>query len=175
MKTLKYTLLLSFFIVSTSINSQETDFKVTKDKITDYLITNCDSASTEEMYTKTLEWISRTFVNKDEVLQSQIKNEMIRLEGHSENINGKTLNANYVIEIAFKNDRYKFDPIKLSLSNDNINKFDFFETYSNYFKKDGTIKPRLKDTVDGVERLFNRLNSSLHDYIMNKNEKKDDW
>lgn len=166
---------LLLLILSISGFSQDSLFKITKEGITDYIVTTCETKPQSEIYKKTIEWISLTFKNSKEVIQSQIENDMIRIEGFTESFNG-TSNATYLIEISFKEGKYKFDPVKFTIIN-GINKFDFFSTFSSYFKSDGTVKERLKDTVSGVENLINSLNTKLEQYILGiKSEtKKNDW
>lgn len=172
---MKTTILLLPLILSISGFSQDSVFKVTNEAITDYIVTSCETKTQNEMYKKTIEWISLTFKNSKEVIQSQIENDMIRIEGFTESFNG-TSNATYLIEISFKEGKYKFDPVKFAIIN-GINKFDFFSTFSSYFKSDGSVKERLKDTVSGVENLINGLNIKLKEYILGiKSEtKKNDW
>lgn len=169
---MKILFLLSTFLISFFSFSQETEFKTSQDYITDYLVTPCDSTTKEEIYKKTIAWISVNFKNSKEVIQSQIENEMIRIEGFTENFNG-TSNALYTIEISFKDGKYKFDPLSFTIIN-GLNTFDYFTTYSSYFKKNGDVKERLKVTVNGVNDLFNGLNHNLKNYIIGKS-KKDDW
>ena len=165
-------ILISLLTLSITGYSQDTLFKVNHVAITDFLVTSCENKTQTEIYKKTFEWVSRTFKNSNQVIQSKIENEMIRIEGYTESFAGGSLNAVYLIEISFKVGKYKFDPLKFTLTNDGIHKFEFFETFTSYFKSDGNVKERLKDTVSGVENTINGLNTSLKDYIMGK---KSDW
>lgn len=175
MKKVLFVLTVLNILLPKQVKAQEVEFNISKDKITNYLISNCDSKSKEELYKKTIDWISINFKNPKEVIQSQIENEMIRIEGFTENFNG-TSNASYLIEISFKEGKYKFDPISFTIIN-GLNKFDFFSTYSTYFKSDGTVKERLKVTVKGASDLINNLNKSLATFINEGKElnKKDEW
>lgn len=175
MKKVLFVLTVLNILLPKKVKAQEVEFNISKDKITNYLISNCDGKSKEELYKKTIDWISINFKNPKEVIQSQIENEMIRIEGFTKNFNG-TSNASYLIEISFKEGKYKFDPISFTIIN-GLNKFDFFSTYSTYFKSDGTVKERLKDTVKGASDLINNLNKSLATYINEGKElnKKDEW
>ncbi len=140
MKKIIYTLLMTASFTNLCF-SQDSLFKVTGEGITDYIVTTCETKTQSEIYKKTIEWISFTFKNSNEVIQSQIENDMIRIEGFTESFNG-TSNAKYIIEISFKEGKYKFDPIKFTIIN-GINKYDFFLTFSSYYKSDGTVKERL--------------------------------
>jgi hypothetical protein len=172
---MKSTTLLLLLILANSGFSQETLFKITKDGITDYIVTPCEGKTQNEIYKKTVEWISLTFKNSKEVIQSQIENDMIRIEGFAELFNG-TSNATYLVEISFKEGKYKFDPVQFTIIN-GINKFDFFPNFTSYFKSDGSIKERLKDTVTGIENLINGLNIKLKEYVLaiKSDTKKSDW
>lgn len=172
---MKSIILFLLLILTISGFSQDPIFKISKDGITDYIITPCETKTQSELFKKTIEWVSLTFKNSKEVIQSQIENDMIRIEGFAESFNG-TSNATYLIEISFKEGKYKFDPVKFTIIN-GINKFDFFSTFSSYFKSDGNVKERLKDTISGVENVINSLNINLKEYILEiKSEiKKNDW
>jgi hypothetical protein len=168
---MKSIILISLMTMSISGFSQDVSFKVTSESITDFLITPCENKTQIEIYKKTIEWISITFKNSKQVIQSQIENDMIRIEGFTESFNGGPSSAVYLIEISFKEGKYKFDPLEFTIIN-GVNKFKFFPNFATYFKSDGSVKERLKDTVSGVEDTFNVLNLSLKEYIM---EKKSDW
>jgi hypothetical protein len=161
-------------VVSISGFSQDSVFKVTKEGITDYIVTPCETKTQNEIYKKTIEWISLTFKNSKEVIQSQIENDMVRIEGFTESFNGAG-DATYLIEISFKEGKYKFDPLKFTMIYGTV-KYNFFSDYSSYFKSDGSVKERMKVTVSAVENLVNGLNIRLKEYILGiKSETKNDW
>jgi hypothetical protein len=168
---MKSIILISLMTLSISGFSQDTLFKVTSEAITDFLVISCENKTQNEIYKKTIEWISINFKNPKQVIQSQIENDMIRIEGFTESLHGGPSSAIYLIEISFKEGKYKFDPLEFTIIN-GVNKFKFFPNFTTYFKSDGSVKERLKDTVSGVENTINGLNISLKEYIMGK---KSDW
>lgn len=153
--------------------SQDTKFTITNEGITDYLVTNSDSKTQKEIYTKTMQWVALTFKNTDAVIQSNIENELVRIEGYSKKFNGVS-DAEYLIEISFKEGKYKFDPLGFTIIN-GINKFDLFATYKTFFKKDGSVKNRVKVSIEGAENLLNGLNIDLKNNVMGDKKDKNDW
>lgn len=170
---MKYFISSFLFFLAVNVYSQESQFTITKDNLTDYMVVNCKGKTEKELYDKTLEWISLNFKNPGQVIQAQLVNQMIRIEGDSEKFNGFS-NSKYVIEISFKEGKYKFDPTQYTIIN-GINKFDFFATYQSYFNKEGEVKDRLKVTVNGVLDTMNGLNKSLEKFILNHNSDSNKW
>lgn len=169
-------LIFFLFIILSNLSFSQVAKKygITKDELTDFVVIEIPGKTKDEIYKKTVDWISKNFKNSKEVIQSQIAPDFIRFEGYSENFNGSS-NALYVIEISFKDGKYKFDPTSFTIIN-GINKYDFFSNYKSFFKSDGSVKDRLLVTVNGVIDLFNGLNESLEKYVMdNQSPKKDDW
>ena len=73
---MKKGLLTSLIIFSSICYSQQTRFKISRDTITDFIVTDCQSKTQNEIYQKTIEWVSINFKNSDEVIQSKIENKM---------------------------------------------------------------------------------------------------
>lgn len=169
-------LILGFLtLVSFYSNAQETEFVFTSDKgMTDYVISDCLGKTKSDLYAKTNEWVIKTFKNPKEVVIGQTENEFIRIEGFSSKFNG-VHDATYIVEISFKDGKYKFDPISFIL-NYGSTRFNLFETFPTYFKSDGTVKDRVKVTIDGSKGLMNDLNENLKNYINGIAEtKNNDW
>ncbi len=164
--------LLFLFFVNFSI-AQDTQFKITKESITDYIVVSFKDQTQSVLYKKTLDWIAVTYKNPNEIIKSQIENDFIRIEGFETNFNGSS-NCSYQIEISFKDGKLKFDPQIFTIIN-GTNKFDLFSTYKSYFDSDGLVKNRLKPTIEGSETTINSLIKSLNDYIISGKTKKDDW
>jgi hypothetical protein len=170
---MKKIIFLLILCVTNLSYSQETQFKITKDNFTDYVIIPCDGKIQSDLYKKTLDWIAKTYKNPKEVIKSQVENDFIRIEGFETGFNGSS-NCNYMIEIYFKDGKIKFDPLSFTIIN-GINKFDLFSTYKSYFGNDGSVKSRLKPTIEGSENTFNSLIKSLNDFIITGNSKNNDW
>lgn len=172
-----------------AIYGQETDFKLTKDGFTDFVVTPVENKTQAEMYKKAIDWISVTFKDPREVIKSQIENDYIRIEGSSNslicvNILGmkNCYLSKYQIEISFKDGKYKFDVIEMSLFApasqyssggwypENFVKMDL------YFKDNGELRGRYKYYPE-IPVYFNKLNSELKDFILSDKipSKKTDW
>ena len=72
------------------------------------------------MYNKTLNWVKETYKNPDAVLKMKIENEKIRIDAIATGllkIRGNSFNLSYVIEISFKDNKYRFEIISLLYEN----------------------------------------------------------
>ena len=80
----------------------------------------------------------------------------------------------YLIEISFKEGRYKFDPINLSY--DVSGHGTVFVNFDKgvYWNKKGKLRKVYSKIPNQIETLFNGLNMSLKNYLYDKTE-KDDW
>ena len=79
-------LLLLLMLVSFYSNAQETEFKCTKEGFTDYIVGIVEGKTSQELYKKTLDWVSYTYKNPKEVIKAQIENDYIRIEGAKSNL-----------------------------------------------------------------------------------------
>lgn len=162
--------------------------------MTDYVIGKFDTTfKKEDIYKKSLNWVKESYKNPTEVIKTTIENDLIRIEGIK--VKGLTMqtafsnpsyNLKYTIEMKFKDGKLMFDPIQLyiyvppsqyvaggwqnmSLSN-----------FSNFYKKDrktGEYKIIQKFSLypSQLELLFNDLSSSVFNYIIKPESKKDEW
>ena len=167
---------MTFITMSTF--AQDTEFKFSKDGLTDFVVTIFDSQA-KDSYNRSLAWIKE---NKGYKVLSSVDNDKISFEGVKDNFicskaggtNVCTV-ATFVIEITFKDGKYKFDAISLS-------EFDKKETtlkhnlndFSEYYSKEGSLK-KYKDGVPAAyEGLFNDVNKSLVAF-MEKKKKAENW
>jgi len=163
-------LLLFFVSVIFQVNAQ--DISITKDGITDYVVSDCEGIAKDVMYGKAIEWVNLTFKNPNEVLIANLENNIIRLE-FSET--SKPIKK-FVVEIQFRDNRYKFDPISIMFPTVPVPSNDFLKTLDKYFKKDGSLKSRTSMTVRSVQNILNSTNISLKNYINGVVvNQKDDW
>ncbi len=79
----------------------------------------------------------------------------------------------YIIEVSFKNNKYKFNPIDVSYSADN-QVFFGIDRNSEFYDKNGKIRKIYKSYPNDIELIFNDLNESLKNYLLNAS-KEDDW
>ena len=166
MKKIVYLLLATISISNLSF-SQETEFKFDKEGFTDFVVTQCEGKTQTELYKKALDWVSVTYKNPKEVIKAEIENNFIRIESTSDGLT-------YLIEISFKDDKYKFDVLSYvhDLTKTNILEMD------QWYDNNGNIKnKRLEKIVSSHEKKFNDLNLSLNNYINNDEiqSKKNNW
>ena len=163
--------------------SQEKEFSFTKDGITDFVVTNIDNKTQSELYKKTIDWVDVTFKNPKEVIKAQIENDYIRIEGFSKellcfNSMGKAFyDANYVIEISFKDGKYKFDLVSITLLNTKSEPNIELKNMNEYYKENGNIRGTYKYFPEIIPMYFNSLNLSLRDFLISNSipSKKNNW
>ena len=164
--------------LSTSTFAQETEFKFSKEGLTDFVVGSFGGSS-KELYQWTLVWVKE---NKGNKVLSSVENEKITFQGSKDNFicnkaGGTTVctNATYTIEITFKEGKYKFDVTGLEEVDKKstatpINLSDF----SKYYDKDGNLKKYMNDVPASYEGLFNGLNKNLLTF-MDKKKKAENW
>lgn len=188
---MKKTILVLLMSVCFYTNAQETEFKFTKEGFTDYVVIPIEGKTAQELYKKTLDWVSLTYKNPKEVIKAQIENDYIRIEGaKSSMLCVKSLglltcnDVRYQIEISFKEGKYKFDLTKLEqyvpasqyVVNSGWNEVELKNT-SYCYKENGDLKNLFKLYPQAIETEFNTLNISLKDFLNSKEipSKKGDW
>lgn len=172
-------LLLAF--LSTSTFAQETEFKFSKEGLTDFIVTTYDG-SAKETYNRTLAWVKENS-KKGYKIVSTTENEKMTIEGGKENFicskaGGTTVctYASFTIEITFKDGKYKFAAIGLSEKPNNSNTIitHNLDDFSEYYDKDGSLKKYKDDVPAAYEALFNGLNKYLIAF-MDKKKKEENW
>ena len=185
---MKKTLLIFFLFYTCFLFAQESEFTLSKEGLTDYIVTECTGKTQSEIYKKTLNWISFTYNTPSEVLKASIENEYVRIEGSSNNMIvlnsfGKVYcSAKYQIEISFKDGKYKFDITELKYFNKetlseptwkefNLNKANI------YYSRRGQISSIFKYLPDTLPKYLNELNVSLKKFVMSDNipSKREGW
>lgn len=175
---LKALLLMAF--ITTSAFAQDTEFKFSKEGLTDFIVTTYDSPA-KDLYNRTLAWVKENNKATD-AIKSSVENEKIVFQGNKENFlcskaGGTTLcsNANYTIEITFKDGKYKFTVTEIVLKDANGKVVrPNLDDFSEYYDKEGNVKKYLSDAPAAYESLFNGLNKSLVTY-MDKKKKAENW
>ncbi|WP_293890159.1 DUF4468 domain-containing protein [Flavobacterium sp.] len=181
---LKTLLLMAFVTVSTF--AQETEFKFSKEGLTDFIVTNYDG-SAKDTYNRALAWVKDTskksFVNFVVVSSVENENEKLVIEGVKQNfICSKAGGTNvctfatFTIAITFKDGKYKLEAVGLSeKANNSINTVVHnLDDFSEYYDKDGTLKKYKDEVPVAYESLFNDLNKSLIAF-MDKKKKAENW
>lgn len=174
------TLLLMVFI-TTSTFAQDTEFKFSKQGLTDFIVTTYDG-SAKDTYNKALAWVKENS-KKGYVVTSSVENEKITIQGGKENFicskaGGTTVCSlgTFTIEITFKEGKYKFDALGFSEkpNNSTTTSVHNLDDFSEYYDKDGSLKKYKDDVPAAYESLFNDLNKSLI-VFMDKKKKAENW
>lgn len=174
------TLLLMAFI-SASAFAQDTEFKFSKEGLTDFIVT-IYNGSAKDNYTRTVAWVKDNAKRNFTVI-SYVENEKLVIEGTKENFlcskaGGTTVctSATFTIEINFKDGKYKFSAVGLTekannSANTTVHNLDDF---SEYYNPDGSLKKYKDEVPKAYESLFNDLNKSLIAF-MDKKKKAENW
>ena len=174
------TLLLMAFVTASTF-AQDTEFKFSKDGLTDFIVTIYDG-SAKDTYVRAVAWVKDN-AKKNFVVVSAVEGEKLTIEGTKENFlcskaGGTTVctSATFTIEINFKDGKYKFAALGLTekannSANTTVHNLDDF---SEYYDKDGTLKKYKDEVPAAYETLFNDLNKSLIAF-MDKKKKAENW
>ena len=172
---MKNILTLLLFTIS-SICLGQSDEKVRGEKfeyleigLNDYVVTNIEGKTKEEMYKKAMNWVKETYKNPDAVLKMNIENEKFRINGIASGIikvKGISMNLEYIIEVSFRDNKYRFELISLLYENaTDYKKMPNFKTNPKLIKNFG-------NSPTEIENYFNTLNKSLELFIIGKKEEK---
>lgn len=179
--------IILFLILSFSSFAQDREFTFTKEGFTDYVVTEVPGKTKEELFKKTLDWVNFSYNNPKEVIKAQIENDYIRLEGTQEGLvsgfMGSTFPIRYQLEISFKDDKYKFDVLKIEYyvkgnqyGSGGWRNYELNDVKGHY-KKNGELKSTVKNEHETFPAYFNKLNSDLESFIKSSEipSKKSDW
>lgn len=176
---LKMILLMSFIV--TSAFAQDTEFKFSKDGLTDFIVTTYDG-SAKDTYKGVLAWVKENS-KKGYKITSSAEDEKMTIEGGKENFlcskaGGTTVctYGTFTIEITFKEGKYKLEAVGLSEKPNNGGAVVVhnLNDFSEYYDKDGSLKKYKDDVPAAYESLFNDLNKSLITF-MDKKKKAENW
>lgn len=181
--------LLLFILIAIYSTGQE-NFKYNQYGLNPkYQVVEINGKDQKELFESSINWIKETYKNPDEVIKTTIGNEKIRFEGFKDNLicvhsmGTNSCNSGlYTIEIAIKDNKYKFTPLLLEYripssqymasSKAEIN----LNNGSQYYKKDKIRKPYDK-IPPAIEDLLNNLNDDLKNYLLGNHttEADDEW
>jgi hypothetical protein len=176
---LKLLLLVAFMAASTY--AQDTEFKFSKDGLTDFVVTTYEG-SAKDTYNRALAWVKENS-KKGYTVTSSVENEKMTVQGIKENFlcskaGGTTVCSagTFTIEITFKDGKFKFEAIGLSEKPNNGGAVVVhnLNDFSEYYDKDGSLKKYKDDVPVAYESLFNGLNKDLITF-MDKKKKADNW
>lgn len=178
--------ILFVLITTLSISTYSQDvFVYNESGLTDYVIINIDSLPQDVLFNKTINWIKDNYKNPDKVINAEIENTKLRFTGIQQNaLNyiylGKNFHADvrYSIEIYFKDNKIKFDPISLEMYGPPNSSIDLTSNKWLY-KKNGKLKSILESYPQDIEDVFNNLTASLNMFLLKQSgiieDKKDNW
>lgn len=138
-------------------------------------------AKKDELYSKTLNWLSEKYKDPDQVIEKKEKNDKIRFEGFTDNAicygtgaDYRCEGLTYQIEISFEDGQYKLKPLKLSYDSNSKKKVNINLKKGDYYDKSGKIDVDYSKVPSQIETLFNGLNESLSNYLNNEDQ-EDEW
>ena len=185
-------MMIALMMCSTLLSfGQDSLFILNQDGLTDYIVTNCDGKTQNDLYKKTLDWILVTYNTPSSVIKAQIENNYIRIEGSAGHLvrTGGFGAANYLtryqIEISFKDGKYKFDLLNIETYAPSSQyvvggwyNFDLIRSFKmkSYLNDEGEVRPYYKHYHE-IPSYFNSLNMSLKSFIQSENipSKSKDW
>ena len=160
----------SFFAFGQTEKAEKFEYKETG--INDFIVTKVEGKSTNEIYNKTINWIKETYKNPDIVIKMRIENEKVRINGVASDllfVRNISLNLDYVIEISVKDNKYKFELISLTATEQKTD----YKKIPN-FKTDSKLIKNFGESPNKIENYLNGLNESLRIYILS-DKKNNDW
>lgn len=167
--------------VSVSAFAQDTEFKFSKDGLTDFIVVTYDG-SAKDTYNRALAWVKENSKKGYKVISS-VENEKMTIEGGKENFlcskaggTNVCTYATFTIEISFKEGKYKFEAVGLSEKPNNATTTvtHNLNDFSEYYNKDGSLKKYKEDVPAAYEGLFNGLSKDLVAF-MDKKKKSENW
>jgi len=178
---MKLKALLLMALISASTFAQDTEFKFSKDGLTDFIVTTYEG-SAAATYNLALAWVKEN-TKKGYLITSSVENEKLTIQGGKENFlcskaGGTNVcsYATFTIAISFKEGKFKFEAVGLTEKANNSTTIVTHDLndFSEYYNKDGSLKKYKEDVPAAYESLFNDLNKSLVTF-MDKKKKADGW
>ena len=154
-----------------------------KDNSKTFIVIEAEGKTALQLYNNALKFINKTYKNPEKVIKGDIKGEYLKFDTHVSNFltvknSGAniTINANYTIELNFKDDRAKFEIVTIEMPAQSggysvLFSGGAFSGYPIYNKKGALKRP---DTKTEIENYFNTVIKSISDYLQEKNS-DDNW
>lgn len=163
--------------VNESNQKPESTFKIEENGLTDFIVTPIAMKSKDEIFRKTVEWVNKNYKNP----KISTENQQIRFEGIANNVyctstwgEAQCSKMRYTIDVFFKDNRYKFDLVKMESSyKEKWMNLDLKK--SEIYTSTGELRTFYKH-IEKVPAFFNDLNKNLKDFIEGESKSKnDDW
>ncbi len=184
---MKKLILLTLIALSTisygqKINVTPNGLRDLNDNEKTFVVINAEGKSAKQLYDNALKYINKNYKSPDDVVKGKTDGEYLKFITHVDNflvvINSGAkipINADYTIELNFKDGKAKFEVIALDMYAQNggykvIFTGGAFDGYPIYNKKGILKRP---DTKTEIESYFNQQISSITDFLIEKND--DNW
>ncbi len=176
MRNLILNILLLFFFAN--LSAQESNFLLTKEGLTDYVVNEHDGKTQSQLYNSTLDWLDFYYDKKEKVIVSKLKNYEIIIESSNDQLVcfgdwEKSCNdSKYKIVISFKEGKTKFDlqEIKYFRATTKSEREVWvainLENPEQYYDKKGELRKTYKHLPE-IANYMNTLNGKLKDHIAN--------
>ena len=188
MKNMKNLILLSLIVLSTLTYGQS--LSVTPNGLVDsqnnekkFVVINAEGKTASQLYDNAVKYINKTYKSPEDVIKGKTEGEYLKFITHVSNflvVNNSgakiMIDANYTIELNFKEGKAKFEIIELDMYAQTggykvIFSGGAFDGYPIYNKK-GTLKR--PDTKNEIETYFNSQINSIAGILQGKSN-EDNW
>ena len=176
--------LFLFFAISLQSFGQE-EFTYSQTGLSpEYIIIERDSATKMFLYENCIRWIEDTFLNPDKMIIMNREGEKIRIQGFWKEFTDyeyqgdfQKYDARYTIEIAFKDGRLKFEPLKFEAlaMGQEVPMIGLRSTTNEFYKENGEVHEMYAKVPGDIEKIFNHFLNDLRNYEFEDLMKKDDW
>ncbi|WP_407489155.1 DUF4468 domain-containing protein [Elizabethkingia anophelis] len=181
----------TFLALSLSIIGfcQGSKFEIGDNGMNRYVVTDVPDNNSKKLHDKVYSWISKTYNDPKKVIKADLE-EYIRIEGIESNIYTERIllttnryDIKYQLEISIKDNKYKFEIVKMEYYIPYKPNSAFQGWYSLNIKpmsemidKKGELKGAYKN-INKIPEFFNGLNLSLKEYIEKEETTKssNDW
>jgi len=173
-------------MVCTSLYGQNNDsiFKYESLLMSDQIVRHVPKMSQLTLYSKTLEWVGKTYLKPDNVVIAKQDSSMLRIEGTSVSLcliksygMDVRMMAKYILQFDFKAERFRVSIMSSQIGgSDGVS----FMPTLNYLKAAGAIqnghsvKDKYQAILDSQIELYNGLVESLQSSFKDK-PKTDNW
>lgn len=162
-------------------------FELTPQGFTDFVVTEMPGKSKVELFKSTTDWIQVAFKTAD-AIKSTVEGDKLTFEGKGKivSMDGAmklTYDSRFLVEVTFKDGRYKFDLVKLEYLTERTQhgaggwREVQLTDVTNYYTKQGTLRPVNKYFPE-IADYFNRINDELKQFISSGAKvqtKSSDW
>ena len=146
-----------------------------------YVVINAEAITAKQLYDNAIKYINKNYKSPEDVIKSKIDGEYIKFDTHVSNflfvLNSGVkvfIDADYTIELSFRDERVKFEVISLHMYNSHKYEVMFTGGVTEGFPIwDKKGKLRRPDTKTDIEFYFNDQITSLAKFLQGKNV--DDW